>query len=192
MNIFVTGSAGFVGKNLCENLKNIRDGKNKTRPNIVIDEIRLIGGINLWTLKLNDDLSLEENTFLKEILAKYKGDNPVVVDFEDEGTRKQIVTNRHIWIDNSPEVELIYFSMNSIFLCVYPVGLGIFNNSSSNCISLSDGFVPLFFAFRNSYGERDSNTLMILPRFVLSPSALFKYSGWFLNIKLGNLLSLLN
>ena len=39
MNILVTGSAGFVGRNLVENLKNIRDGKNKTRPNIKIDNI---------------------------------------------------------------------------------------------------------------------------------------------------------
>ena len=39
MKILVTGAKGFVGKNLCENLKNIRDGKNKNRPNIVIDEI---------------------------------------------------------------------------------------------------------------------------------------------------------
>ena len=39
MNILVTGAKGFVGKNLVENLKNIRDGKNRTRPNIVIDEI---------------------------------------------------------------------------------------------------------------------------------------------------------
>ncbi len=39
MNILITGAKGFVGKNLCENLKNIRDGKNKTRPNIVIDDI---------------------------------------------------------------------------------------------------------------------------------------------------------
>lgn len=31
MNILVTGAKGFVGKNLCENLKNIRDGKDKTR-----------------------------------------------------------------------------------------------------------------------------------------------------------------
>ncbi len=31
MNILVTGARGFVGKNLCENLKNIRDGKDKTR-----------------------------------------------------------------------------------------------------------------------------------------------------------------
>ena len=39
MNILVTGAKGFTGKNLVENLKNIRDGKNRTRPNIMIDEI---------------------------------------------------------------------------------------------------------------------------------------------------------
>lgn len=39
MNILVTGAKGFVGKNLVENLKNIRDNKNRTHPNIVIDEI---------------------------------------------------------------------------------------------------------------------------------------------------------
>ena len=39
MNILVTGAAGFVGKNLVENLKNIRDGKNRTRPNLKVDEI---------------------------------------------------------------------------------------------------------------------------------------------------------
>ena len=39
MNILITGAAGFVGKNLVENLKNIRDGKNRTRPAIQIDKI---------------------------------------------------------------------------------------------------------------------------------------------------------
>ena len=39
MNILVTGAKGFVGKNLVENLKNIRDGKNRTRPEICVDEI---------------------------------------------------------------------------------------------------------------------------------------------------------
>ena len=39
MNVLVTGAAGFVGKNLVENLKAIRDGKNKTRPKLVIDNI---------------------------------------------------------------------------------------------------------------------------------------------------------
>ena len=39
MRILVTGAKGFVGKNLCANLKNIRDGKDKTRPSLTIEEI---------------------------------------------------------------------------------------------------------------------------------------------------------
>lgn len=39
MNILITGSAGFIGRNLAENLKNIRDGKNRTRPGLEIGEI---------------------------------------------------------------------------------------------------------------------------------------------------------
>lgn len=39
MKILVTGAAGFAGRNLVENLKNIRDGKNRTRPNLKVDEI---------------------------------------------------------------------------------------------------------------------------------------------------------
>lgn len=39
MRILVTGAKGFVGKNLCEALKNIRDGKDKTRPNLQISEV---------------------------------------------------------------------------------------------------------------------------------------------------------
>ncbi|MBR5768148.1 MAG: NAD-dependent epimerase/dehydratase family protein [Clostridia bacterium] len=39
MNVLVTGSAGFVGRNLVENLKNVRDGKNRTRPGLKIDKI---------------------------------------------------------------------------------------------------------------------------------------------------------
>ena len=39
MNILVTGAKGMVGTALVNNLKNIRDGKNKTRPSIQIEEI---------------------------------------------------------------------------------------------------------------------------------------------------------
>ena len=39
MNVLITGAKGFVGKNLVENLKCIRYGKNLTRPKIKIDEI---------------------------------------------------------------------------------------------------------------------------------------------------------
>ena len=39
MKILVTGAKGFVGKNLCANLRNIQEGKDKTRPDLKIDEI---------------------------------------------------------------------------------------------------------------------------------------------------------
>ena len=38
MRVLVTGAKGFVGRNLVENLKNIKNGKNRTR-SVVIDEI---------------------------------------------------------------------------------------------------------------------------------------------------------
>ena len=39
MNILITGAKGFVGKNLVANLRNIKENKNRTRPNLKIDEI---------------------------------------------------------------------------------------------------------------------------------------------------------
>lgn len=52
MNILVTGAKGMVGTALCNNLKNIRDGKNKTRPNIHIEEI--------YEYDLGDESKLDE------------------------------------------------------------------------------------------------------------------------------------
>ena len=39
MNILITGAKGMVGTALVNNLKNLRDGKNKTRPGIHIDHL---------------------------------------------------------------------------------------------------------------------------------------------------------
>lgn len=39
MKVLVTGAKGFVGKNLVYALNNLKDGKDRTRPNIKIDEV---------------------------------------------------------------------------------------------------------------------------------------------------------
>ena len=39
MKILVTGAKGFVGKNLCAQLKNIRDGKARCYGDLQIDEV---------------------------------------------------------------------------------------------------------------------------------------------------------
>ena len=52
MKILVTGSKGMVGTALINNLKNIKDGKNKTRPHIHIEEI--------YEYDLGDEEKLDE------------------------------------------------------------------------------------------------------------------------------------
>lgn len=39
MNILVTGAKGFVGKNLCATLNNIRDGKDRTHPTLAVENV---------------------------------------------------------------------------------------------------------------------------------------------------------
>lgn len=39
MKILITGASGFVGKNLVVALKNIQEGKDRTRPELSVDEI---------------------------------------------------------------------------------------------------------------------------------------------------------
>ncbi len=39
MKILITGAKGFVGKNLCASLKNLQENKDRTRPNLQIEEI---------------------------------------------------------------------------------------------------------------------------------------------------------
>lgn len=39
MKVLVTGARGFVGRNLVENLRTLADGRNRTRPELTIDEL---------------------------------------------------------------------------------------------------------------------------------------------------------
>ena len=52
MNILVTGAKGFVGKNLVEALKNIKEGKDKTRPSLIVDR--------LWLYDIDTDKAVLE------------------------------------------------------------------------------------------------------------------------------------
>lgn len=70
MNILVTGAKGFIGKNLVENLKNIRDGKNQTRPDIHIGEIYEYG-------RESSEGELEEYCRKADFIFNFAGVNSV-------------------------------------------------------------------------------------------------------------------
>ena len=54
MKILVTGAKGFVGKNLCAELRNIKDGKSRCWGDLVVDEVfeydvdSTAGGVDEW------------------------------------------------------------------------------------------------------------------------------------------------
>lgn len=50
MNILITGAKGFVGKNLTEALKNIKNGKDRTHPELTID--------NIYEFDIDTDIAL--------------------------------------------------------------------------------------------------------------------------------------
>lgn len=61
MRILVTGSNGFVGRNLVWNLKELRDGKNGTRPGLTITEIY---GYDIGTSQENLETACERCDFV--------------------------------------------------------------------------------------------------------------------------------
>ena len=50
MNILITGANGFVGKNLAVALANIKEGKDRTHPDICVDELYLYDIDSSWDL----------------------------------------------------------------------------------------------------------------------------------------------
>lgn len=61
MNILITGAKGFVGKNLVANLQAIKEGKNRTRPNLSIGEIF---EFDIDTPKENLDIFCQKTDFV--------------------------------------------------------------------------------------------------------------------------------
>ncbi|MBR2068660.1 MAG: hypothetical protein IJ877_02745 [Candidatus Gastranaerophilales bacterium] len=77
---------------------------------MLVNEVKPIQDVNLVTIKLLQTLEMEENVLLKELLAKHKGENPVVIDFEapDEFAnqkRYQMLTSSHLWVNLEDNVE---------------------------------------------------------------------------------------
>ena len=109
MRILVTGAKGFIGKNLCAQLNNIKEGKAKYYGDLVVDEIHEYDldstpeQLDLWCKECDFVFNLagvnrpkdpeefmKENfgftTILLDTLKKYKNDCPVMISSSIQAT----------------------------------------------------------------------------------------------------------
>ena len=109
MRILVTGAKGFIGKNLCAQLNNIKEGKAKYYGDLVVDEIQEYDldstpeQLDLWCKECDFVFNLagvnrpkdpeefmKENfgftTILLDTLKKYKNDCPVMISSSIQAT----------------------------------------------------------------------------------------------------------
>ena len=87
---------------------NLREDSDEI--NIIVNEVQPIQNVDLVTIKMLEKFKFEENEYLKELLSKYKGQNPVIIDFEDPDAdttdnRVQILANKRLWVNPSNELE---------------------------------------------------------------------------------------
>ncbi len=73
MNILITGAKGFVGKNLSKALKNIKEGKDCTHPDLKIDEIYLY---DIDTDNKLLDIYCKEADFVFNLAGVNRPENP--------------------------------------------------------------------------------------------------------------------
>ena len=124
MNVLVTGAKGMVGTALCNNLKNIRDGKNKTRSEIAIEEIY---EYDLGSTAEELDEYCQKSDFIFNLAGVNRPENPedfmkgnfgfasALLDRPTKGTNRTIVLRtampHQVW-------KTINSNLCSRFLCI--------------------------------------------------------------------------
>ncbi len=78
--------------------------------NLQVNEVKPITNVDLVKIKYLTELKSEENIYLKEVLAKHKGENPVVIEFNapdefDNMQNYQMLTNHHLWVNTQDNLR---------------------------------------------------------------------------------------
>ena len=86
---------------------NVREGGEL---NISVNEVQPVQNVNLVTIKMLQHFEFEENEYLKELLSKYGGKSPGVIDFEDPESpnfdkRVQLLTNQKHWVNPDSDLQ---------------------------------------------------------------------------------------
>ena len=72
--------------------------------NIIVDSVKAVENSNIVTISLNQEMAFEELVGLKDVLAKFKGGDPLVLKLKEDGKDVRILSDSHFWVEASNEL----------------------------------------------------------------------------------------
>ena len=79
--------------------------RDEEQYSIVVDSVKSVDNSNIVTISINDEMKFEELVGLKDMLAHFKGGDPLVMKVkEDDGSDSRILCGSHFWVDASNEL----------------------------------------------------------------------------------------
>ena len=79
--------------------------KDEDQFNIIVDSVKSIENSNIVTLSIKEEMKFEELVALKDMLARFKGGDPLVLSVkEQDGRNTRILSASHFWLEASNEL----------------------------------------------------------------------------------------
>ena len=78
--------------------------KDEDQYNIIVDSVKSVDNSNIVTLTLKTEMSFEELVSLKDMLAHFKGGDPLVLKLQEEDRDLRILSGSNFWVDASNEL----------------------------------------------------------------------------------------
>ena len=74
------------------------------KPQIIVESVKPVENSNIVTIKLTDSTKFETLVALKDLLANYKGDDPLVFEADNDGSRTRVLASSNFWTSASNEL----------------------------------------------------------------------------------------
>lgn len=86
--------------------------RDEDQYNIIVDSVKPVDNSSIVTISLKDEIKFEELVGLKDVLAHFKGGDPLVMSVkEPDGTDARILCDSHFWVEASN--DLVYAVNNN-------------------------------------------------------------------------------
>ena len=66
--------------------------------------MKAVENSNIVTISINEEMPFEELVGLKDVLSRFKGQDPLVLKLREEDKDVKILSDSHFWVDASNEL----------------------------------------------------------------------------------------